>query len=63
MKWEEKRDMVKIATLYYHYGWTQAQITKKSGISRSIISKTLQRAKDLGIIEILSKTKLITQSI
>ncbi len=63
MKWEEKRDMVKIATLYYHYGWTQAQIAKKVGISGSIISKTLQRAKDLGIIEILSKTKLITQSI
>lgn len=55
MKWEEKRDMVKIATWYYHYGWTQAQIAKKIGISRSIISKTLQRAKDLGIVEIFIK--------
>lgn len=55
MKWEEKRDIVKIATWYYHYGWTQAKIAQKVGISRSIISKTLQQAKDLGIVEIFIK--------
>lgn len=52
MKWEEKRDLVKIATWYYQYGWTQAQIAQKIGISRSIISKKLQDAKELGIVEI-----------
>ncbi|QIQ22374.1 sugar-binding transcriptional regulator [Zophobihabitans entericus] len=55
MKWEEKRDLVKIATWYYQYGWTQAQIAQKIGISRSIISKKLQEAKDLGIVEIFIK--------
>lgn len=55
MKWEEKRDLVKIATWYYQYGWTQAQIAQKIGISRSIISKKLQDAKDLGIVEIFIK--------
>lgn len=55
MKWEEKRDLVKIATWYYQYGWTQAQIAQKIGISRSIISKKLQDAKELGIVEIFIK--------
>ena len=55
MRWEEKRDLVKIATWYYQYGWTQAQIAQKIGISRSIISKKLQDAKDLGIVEIFIK--------
>ena len=55
MRWEEKRDLVKIATWYYQYGWTQAQIAQKIGISRSIISKKLQDAKELGIVEIFIK--------
>ncbi|NUF26926.1 sugar-binding transcriptional regulator [Gilliamella sp. ESL0254] len=55
MKWEEKRDLVKIATWYYQYGWTQAQIAQKIGISRSIISKKLQEAKDLRIVEVFIK--------
>src|SRR5690625_739378 len=47
--------MAKIATLYYFEGWTQAKIAKKYKVSRPVISKVLQRAKDEGIIEIYIK--------
>lgn len=55
MKPEESRDLVKIATWYYHHGWTQAAIAKKMGVSRSLIAKKLQDAKDNGLIEIFIK--------
>lgn len=29
LTWEERRQLVKIATLYYTEGWTQEQIAKK----------------------------------
>ncbi|MGQ3381081.1 sugar-binding transcriptional regulator [Priestia endophytica] len=55
LNWEERKQMVKIANLYYIDGWTQQQIAKKVGVSRPIISKLLQRAKDLGIVEVYIK--------
>lgn len=55
MSWDDRRTMAKIATLYYFEGWTQAKIAKKYNVSRPVISKVLQRAKDDGIIEIYIK--------
>lgn len=49
---EEKRLMVKVAELYYHGGWTQAQISKKIGMSRPIVARTLHRAKEYGIVKV-----------
>ncbi|MBR7797371.1 sugar-binding transcriptional regulator [Virgibacillus sp. AGTR] len=51
VNWEERRQLVKIANLYYEDNWTQEQIAKKLTVSRPIISKSLQKAKDLGIVE------------
>lgn len=52
---EEKKNLVKIATWYYHHGWTQAKIAKRLGVSRSLIAKKIQDAKDEGIIEVFIK--------
>ncbi|WP_096274230.1 sugar-binding transcriptional regulator [Paucisalibacillus globulus] len=50
--WEERRQLVKIANLYYGENWTQEQIAKKFSVSRPIISKSLQKARDIGIVEV-----------
>ena len=55
MDWQDKRQLVKVSNLYYRDGLTQAQIAKKMGVSRPVISKLLQRAKDEGIVEIFIK--------
>lgn len=52
---EDHRKLLKVATLYYNQGLTQAQIAKKMKISRPVISKMLQAARDLGIITIFIK--------
>lgn len=52
LNWEERRQLVKIANLYYNDNWTQEKIAKKLSVSRPIISKALQKAKDMGIIEV-----------
>ncbi|MED5121739.1 sugar-binding transcriptional regulator [Priestia megaterium] len=59
LNWEERKQMVKLANLYYIEGWTQQQIAKKVGVSRPIISKLLQRAKELGIIEVYIKDESV----
>lgn len=59
LTWEERRQLVKIATLYYTEGWTQEQIAKKIGVSRPIVSKMIQKAKEAGIIEIYIKDESI----
>lgn len=46
LSWEERRQLVKVASLYYIEGFTQEQIAKKIGVSRPIISKQLQKAKE-----------------
>ncbi|RAV23940.1 sugar-binding transcriptional regulator, partial [Staphylococcus warneri] len=48
MSKSEERNMVKVATLYYKEGLTQAQIAKKMGVSRSLISKWLIDARKAG---------------
>ncbi|MFZ4450375.1 sugar-binding transcriptional regulator [Salibacterium aidingense] len=52
MDWKDRRQMVKIAKLYYLESWTQSEISKKVGLSRPIISKMLHQAKEAGIVEI-----------
>lgn len=53
--WEERRQTVKVANLYYFDGWTQAQIAKKMNVSRPMISKLLHKAKEDGIVEVYIK--------
>ncbi|WP_394237734.1 sugar-binding transcriptional regulator [Niallia oryzisoli] len=55
LSWEERRQLVKTASLYYIDGLTQEQIAKKIGVSRPVISKNLQKAKDYGIVEVFIK--------
>ncbi|WP_129732083.1 sugar-binding transcriptional regulator [Ectobacillus funiculus] len=50
---EDRRILVKIAHMYYEEGATQSQIADEIGVSRSLISKYLAKAKDLGIVEII----------
>lgn len=59
MSFDDRRVMTKIASLYYFDGWTQAKIAKKYGVSRPVISKVLQKAKDAGIVEIYIKDESI----
>ncbi|OXS76751.1 sugar-binding transcriptional regulator [Domibacillus enclensis] len=59
LSWEERRQLVKIANLYYTEGWTQQQIAKKVGVSRPVISKMLQKAKDAGIVEVYIKDESV----
>ncbi|UFJ42362.1 sugar-binding transcriptional regulator [Brevibacillus humidisoli] len=58
--WTEKRELVRVAKLYYMKGLTQADIAKKIGVSRPIISKLLQRAKEMGIVEIIIKDETVS---
>lgn len=53
----EEKEAVKIATMYYVEGMTQAQIARKMGVSRSLISKILLDARDDGIVEIFIHSK------
>jgi len=58
--WTEKRELVRVAKLYYFNGLTQAEIAKKLGVSRPVISKLLQRAKETGIVEIYIKDETVS---
>lgn len=55
MNWDERRQIVKVANLYYFAGQTQAQIASKMGVSRPVISKLLNKAREMGIVEIYIK--------
>ncbi|MEI5988631.1 hypothetical protein A5881_000118 [Enterococcus termitis] len=52
---EDRRKMLKIVTMYYEQGLTQAVIAKKMGISRPVISKILQQAKETGVVSVSIK--------
>lgn len=52
---EDRRKMLKIVTMYYEQGLTQALIAQKMGISRPVISKILQQAKESGVVSISIK--------
>lgn len=53
MNIEERKNLVRVCKMYYYESWTQEKIAEKLGVSRPVISKMLQRAKDEGIIEIV----------
>lgn len=48
----DEKDIVKVASMYYDEGMTQAAIARKLGVSRSLISKILIDARNEGIVEI-----------
>lgn len=50
---DDRRLLVKIANMYYEEGVTQSEIAKKIGVSRSLISKYLTRARKTGVVEII----------
>ncbi|UYZ12252.1 sugar-binding transcriptional regulator [Brevibacillus sp. WF146] len=58
--WTEKRELVRVAKMYYMMELTQAEIAKKMGVSRPVISKLLQRAKDTGIVEIFIRDETVS---
>ncbi|MGG1878402.1 sugar-binding transcriptional regulator [Paenibacillus cisolokensis] len=53
MNLEERKNMVRVCRLYYYESWTQEKIAAQLGVSRPVISKMLQRARDEGIVEIV----------
>lgn len=53
----EEKDFVRVATMYYDEGMTQAEIAKKLGVSRSLISKILIDARNAGIVEVFINSK------
>ncbi|MFH0347659.1 sugar-binding transcriptional regulator [Bacillus vallismortis] len=56
---EDNRLFVKIAHMYYEEGHNQSQIAEEIGVSRSLISKYLSKARDLGIVEIIIHDDMI----
>ena len=52
---EDHRKLLKIVTMYYEQGLTQSEISKKMGISRPVVSKMLQQAKESGIVTVSIK--------
>ncbi|MBT2696607.1 sugar-binding transcriptional regulator [Bacillus sp. ISL-40] len=53
MSFEDRRLLVKIAQMYYEEGATQSKIADDIGVSRSLVSKYLAKAKELGIVEVI----------
>lgn len=51
LTWNEKRQLTKLAAWYYIDGWTHEQIAAKLGVSRPVVSKQLQKAREIGIID------------
>lgn len=48
----DEKDIAKVASMYYDEGMTQAEIARKMGVSRSLISKILIDARRDGIVEV-----------
>ncbi|MNH97178.1 Sorbitol operon regulator [compost metagenome] len=53
MKDDNIKLMVKICKLYYYESWTQEKLAEKFGMSRPIISKLIQKAREIGVVEII----------
>ncbi|MDP4083771.1 MAG: sugar-binding transcriptional regulator [Bacillota bacterium] len=49
---ENRRLLVRVANMYYEEGATQSDIAEAIGVSRSLVSKYLTKARELGIVEI-----------
>ncbi|MCI5775499.1 MAG: sugar-binding transcriptional regulator [Aerococcus sp.] len=52
-------ELIKIVSMYYEEGMTQAAIAKARGVSRSLIAKYLKDARERGIIEVVIKSESI----
>ncbi|MCM3214136.1 sugar-binding transcriptional regulator [Niallia taxi] len=50
---QDRRILIKVAQMYYEEGATQSEVAKKIGISRSLVSKLLTKAREEGIVEII----------
>src|SRR5699024_2534194 len=53
----DEKNLIKIAVMYYDEGMTQAQIAKEMNVSRSLISKYLNDARQQGLIEVFINSK------
>lgn len=49
---EKMKKMIKISKLYYELQMSQKEISKKEGVSRATISRTLNKARKSGIVKI-----------
>ncbi|SEP77752.1 DNA-binding transcriptional regulator LsrR, DeoR family [Virgibacillus subterraneus] len=56
---KERNLIAKVSKLYYLEGWTQNEICKKVGLSRPIISKILQQAREKNIVEVYMKDETV----
>ncbi|MBL1229358.1 sugar-binding transcriptional regulator [Enterococcus sp. BWB1-3] len=56
---DDTRLLVEIASMYYDEGAKQADIAQKFSISRSLVSKYLAKARDLGLVEIIIHDDLL----
>ena len=59
MSFDERKLLVKVAQMYYEMGATQSEIAKEMGVSRSLISKYLSKARELGIVEIIIHDEIV----
>lgn len=50
---DDMRLLVEIAQMYYEEGAKQVDVAKKFNISRSLVSKYLTKARDVGLVEIV----------
>lgn len=52
MDTKKLQQMIRIAKLYYELGWGQIDIAEHEGISKSTVSRMLQKAFDMGYIKV-----------
>jgi len=57
MNQSEEKELVRVSSMYYEEGMTQAEIARNMGVSRSLISKVLIDAKEAGVVEIFINSK------
>lgn len=55
---DDVRILIEIAQMYYDQKATQEEISKKFHISRSLVSKYLSKAKEIGIVEVIIHDEL-----
>ncbi|WP_105616565.1 sugar-binding transcriptional regulator [Vallitalea okinawensis] len=55
---DEVLKLVEVAKMYYEDNLTQAEIAKRMGVSRPMVSKMLSNARELGIVQIQIKSPL-----
>jgi deoxyribonucleoside regulator len=49
---KKRRQLIKIAKLYYRYNYTQGEIAKRLGLSRVKVHRLLKTAEDIGVVKI-----------